>query len=121
MVWPMTALRTTTSPDGGGLQLLPALALAFISLIAVAVVALRPGAPGTPVAVFFSPYADADSALRRVAAAGGEILRPGAAASIVIARSDDPAFVARLYDHGALLVASGLAAWACAAGANGAS
>ena len=98
---------------GASLKWLPALALAIVSLAAIAVVTLQPGAPGTPVAVFFSPYRDGDSALLRVAAAGGEILRHGAAGSIVIARSDDADFTERLYAHGALLVSSGRLGWIC--------
>jgi hypothetical protein len=97
-----------------GPRLLPVIGLAATSLLAIAALTLQPGPAGEPVAVLFAPFTDADMPLRRVAAAGGEILRHGAAGSIVIARSDAPDFATRLYTQGALLVASGLAAWACA-------
>jgi hypothetical protein len=95
------------------LRFLPAFALAIASLLAIGMSEFQPGPPGTPVAVFFRPFADHDTALLRVAAAGGEILRHGASGTIVIARSDDPAFTSRLYGAGALMVSAAIGNWIC--------
>ncbi len=95
------------------LKFLPACGLAVASLIVIGASTFQPGSRGTPVAVFFSPFADHDAAILRVAAAGGEILRHGAADTIIIARSDDPAFIGRLYRVGALAVSAAIGRWIC--------
>jgi len=59
-------------------------------------------APGRPVAVI--SVGGANAALRTVAAADGYILQ--VKGNVVIAISDDAAFVARLYREGALAVAT---------------
>lgn len=102
-----------------GLKFLPATALAALSLAAIGTVSFGPGAPGTPVAVFFPPATGADAALMRVASAGGEILRLGSIDSVVIARSDDPGFSDHLYGRGALLVSAALGRWLCSPDRNG--
>lgn len=94
-------------------RFLPACGLALLSLVVIAASTFQPGPPGSPVAAFFSPFASSDSAVMRVAAAGGEILRHGASGSIVITRSDDPDFARRLYGTGALVVSAALGRWIC--------
>lgn len=95
------------------LRFLPAFGLAIASLLAIGASTYRPGSPGDPVAVFFTPFSDSSAAFLRVASAGGEILRHGAVDSIIIARSDDPAFVERLYGAGALAVSAAIGRWIC--------
>ena len=74
---------------------------------------LAPGGTGEPVAALFLPQVSADDAYRRVAAAGGYVLRPGGLPSMLIARSDNPDFPAALYRMGALLVADANGARGC--------
>lgn len=95
------------------LRFMPAFALAIASLLAIGASTYRPASAGLPVAVFFAPFSDSDAALLRVAAAGGEVLRHGAVSTIVIARSDDPDFVERLYGAGALAVSAAIGRWIC--------
>lgn len=57
-----------------------------------------------PVAVVVSPWAPPIEALQVVAAANGRILSAGPRNWIVLARSDGPDFVDRLYASGAWLV-----------------
>ncbi len=77
----------------------------------------------TPFLVVAAPRSEAVAVLGRpgggigetvaiVAAAGGELVRPGPA-GLVVARSDAPGFVRRLYDAGAWLVLDPLVAGGC--------
>ena len=73
------------------------LGLATWALIAVAVTPLLP--PGNPIAVY--AWGGPRSALEAVIAAGGSILE--VRSNAVVAVSDDPGFVARLYGQAPLL------------------
>ncbi len=95
------------------LSLLPAAALAAMSLTAIAAMRLAPGEPGRPVAALFGPGIGADDAFGRVVAAGGYVLRRGALPSLMIARSSDPDFTRALYRLGAVLVADADGARGC--------
>ena len=102
-------------------SLLPAAILAATSLAAVAAMKLAPRQPGAPVAALFMPGVGAESAFRRVVAAGGEVLRPGEIPSVMIARSPNPDFPAALYRMGAVLVADANGARGCLTPTSGAS
>lgn len=70
-----------------------------------AAIGLAYGAPrGETVAVLASSLRDPTGAYELVALAGGAIVGTSALPGLVLARSDDPAFVRRLYAAGALLV-----------------
>ena len=91
---------------------LPAFALLLASAAVLTALRLSP-VEGEPVAVLFPPGFDADTALLRVAAAGGLPIRMGGLATMIIARSDDARFVDALYREGALLVVSAAGAAGC--------
>jgi len=95
------------------MSVLPAAALALMSLATLAAVKLTPGQPGEPVAALFRPDVSADDAFRRVVAAGGYVLRAGGLPSLIIARSSDPEFITALYRMGAVLVADANGARGC--------
>ncbi len=95
------------------ISVLPAAALATISLAAIAALKLAPAKPGEPIAAFFMPGVSPDDAFQRVASAGGYVLRPGGLPSMMIARSNDPDFTTALYRTGALLVAAADGARGC--------
>lgn len=57
--------------------------------------------------------ADTSEGVRIVAEAGGSVLNVGGRPDIVIARSDSPGFVGRLYGAGARLVLDGRLAGGC--------
>jgi hypothetical protein len=84
-------------------------ALAVVSLLASAAVALRP-APGAPLLAFFS---DGDAPLRAVAA-GGLPVTEGPFGSVLV-RGDNPALATRLTAAGAWLVLRADALMGCAA------
>ncbi len=91
----------------------PALALLAFSLVWTGALVLRPR-DGQAVAAFFPPERSGEAALGRVVAAGADAVQGfGAWSSVVVARSDDPAFVANLYRHGAIMVVTAAAFGAC--------
>lgn len=94
-------------------SVVPAAVLAVMSLTTVAAMKLAPGQPGEPIAAVFMPDVSPDDAFRRVAAAGGDVLRPGGLPSMIIARSSDPNFTTALYRMGAILVADANGARGC--------
>jgi hypothetical protein len=94
-------------------SVLPAAALAVMSLATIAVMKFAPGQPGEPIAALFMPDVSPDDAFRRVVSAGGYVLRPGGVPSMIIARSSDPEFTAALYRMGAVLVADANGARGC--------
>ncbi|HSV29515.1 MAG TPA: hypothetical protein VLL76_08145 [Candidatus Omnitrophota bacterium] len=60
---------------------------------------------GKPVAAIYPPDFSGDSAFRHVIAAGAEaILGIGGSNTVVLARSESPAFIDNLYASGALVV-----------------
>lgn len=60
---------------------------------------------GQPVAVFYGTAGGADAALSRVVAAGADDIRGfGRIPELVIASSDQPQFIKKLYHGGALVV-----------------
>jgi hypothetical protein len=91
---------------------LPPSALLLASVVVLTAFRLSP-VEGEPVAVLFPPGTDADTALLRVAAAGGLPIRTGGWDGVIIARSADARFVAALYRAGALLVVSAAGAAGC--------
>lgn len=83
---------------------LPALGLLAFSLAWTGALMARPQ-DGDPVAALFPPPMGGDAAFRRVLAAGADaVLGIGATATLIVARSDDPAFIDRLYESGAVIV-----------------
>jgi len=93
--------------------LLPALALLVFSLAWSGALVLRPE-DGKAVAAIFPPAQAGEAALGRVVAAGAGAVRGfGAWSTVVVARSADPAFVANLYSHGALVVIKAAAVDEC--------
>jgi hypothetical protein len=99
----------------GARSLLPALLLLAVSFLGSVFLASRPGPTGSQVAVIFPPGTSADQAILAVAAADGEIVREGAWPGLIVARSDDPAFPARLHAQGALAVLNPVILGSCAA------
>jgi len=82
----------------------PAVALVVFGTIGLAIAELTPtGEAAKPVGVLVYG-ADAAAATRVVAAANGRLVSAGGWVQSVIAVSDDPDFVTRLYDAGASLV-----------------
>lgn len=82
----------------------PALAVLALSLSWTGGLMAWPRA-GEPVAALFPPAANGDAAFRGVLAAGADVvLNIGATPTLIVARSDDPRFVANLYASGALIV-----------------
>ncbi len=94
-------------------DLVPALALTLVSVVAVATAALSPAA-GAPVAAVFAPGTSAEDALRAVAAADGAAVRSGGFDNVVVAVSADPEFHHRLRRAGAWLLLDPKALAACA-------
>jgi hypothetical protein len=83
---------------------LPAAALVICGTIGLAVAALIPsGETGTPVGILVYGQGSAEAA-RIIAAADGRIVSAGGWAETVIAVSDQPDFVNKLYHAGASLV-----------------
>src|ERR1700681_2367492 len=95
-----------------GLRSLGAAGLALSACTSIAAVFAFVPPPGRSVAVI-GPAADARQA---VVAAGGSVLR--ADRLMVIARSDDPPFAARLYAAGALLALDAEDAGGCSGAAS---
>lgn len=87
---------------------------AFFGLVGVSLVfiGLTPRA-GDAVAVVAAPWQPESTVMKIVAAADGRYVRNGFADWIVVASSDDPQFVERLYSAGAWVVADPAAAGAC--------
>ena len=88
----------------------------FILVVAggLAAVAVEPPERGA-VAIFVPPWASGPKPIEIIAAADGRYMRRGIADWVVIATSDEPGFVDRLYAAGAWVVANPLAAGACIA------
>lgn len=83
---------------------LPAAALVVFGTIGLAVAKLSPsGEAGSPVGILVYGHDAADTA-RVVSAADGRLISAGGWADTVIAVSDDPDFVGKLYRAGASLV-----------------
>jgi len=93
-------------------RLLGAAGLALAGWLSVSVALAFVVPSGRPTAVFVPGGEGA----RVVVAAGGSLLR--ADGFLVIARSDDPGFVRRLYAEGALLVLDAEDAGGCSGGAK---
>lgn len=89
--------------DRRGQAMLAVLAVATVSAASAALAGFAPHAAG-PVAVFVSPLSPPGSAERLVEAARGSVVRATGMSSVVIARSDDPGFEARLRAAGAVAV-----------------
>jgi hypothetical protein len=96
----------TNGPRRGGL------ALALAAMAAAPLIALALPRDGK-VAIVAAPGTGADAMARLVARAGGAIVRLGPTANVIVATSDAPGFVARLYGAGAWLVLDALVADAC--------
>lgn len=83
---------------------LPAFALLVFSLVWTGALTAQPR-DGEPVAAFYPPPMGGEGAFRQVVAAGAEaVLGVGAAPTLIVARSDDPAFIDNLYASGAVVV-----------------
>jgi hypothetical protein len=83
---------------------LPAAALAAFGTIGLAVAELLPsGGSGAPVGILVYG-GDSAAAARIIAAADGRLVAAGGWAETVVAVSDDPDFVSKLYRAGASLV-----------------
>lgn len=96
---------------------LPAAVLVFGGLVGLAVAELRPpGKAGLPVGILVYGQ-DKAGAARVIAAAEGRLVAAGGWADTMIAVSDDPDFVGKLYRAGASLVFRADGAVGCS-GAN---
>lgn len=90
------------------------MALVVFGMIGLAIAGLRPsGQDREPIGIIVIG-GDAGTAARVVAAADGRLVASGGWLQAVIARSDDPDFVARLYRAGASLVFRADGAVGCA-------
>lgn len=82
----------------------PAAALVICGTVGLGIAELRPsGETGTPVGILVYGH-DTATAARVIAAADGRLISAGGWAETVIAVSDDPDFVSKLYRAGASLV-----------------
>lgn len=93
---------------------LPAVALVAFGTVGLAVAELRPSAEERKPVGILVLGGDAADAARVVAAAEGRLVAAGGWLQTVIARSDDPDFVAKLYRAGASLVFNADGAVGCA-------
>lgn len=100
---------------GSGLDAALIAAAAVAGLSATAALALAPRQPLAPVAVVFAPWTAPDTALATAADAGGEILRAGGAANVVVVRPGDVNYAARVKAAGAVLVADAASFAGCEA------
>ena len=91
----------------------PAGLLLLFSLFGSIVVGIRPTASQTRFAVIAPPWYRLTDAAAVVSEAGGDIVDAGGMANIIIAHSNDPAFVDALYQHGAWLVMGSNALGGC--------
>ncbi|MGE0022579.1 MAG: hypothetical protein AB7S70_02985 [Hyphomicrobium sp.] len=80
------------------------IALNATAVVAVLLAAATHPAAGGDVLVISPPWLGHPDALAVIAAADGRIVGGAATNAIAVGRSDDPAFVSRLYGSGALLV-----------------
>lgn len=81
------------------------LRITLLSIAALAVpIALTALPRGATVAVVGHPFTDVATLQQVIIDAGGSFVREHLSAGVLVARSDDPRFVARLYDAGAFLV-----------------
>lgn len=97
-------LPTANSDAGKGLiDWAPAMVVAVASLLSLMAIAVIP-VDGQAVAAFFPPGFEHGDAYERVAAADGVVLRTAGFRGVLIARSDNPNFAARLRAAGAWLV-----------------
>jgi ABC-type nitrate/sulfonate/bicarbonate transport system substrate-binding protein len=92
-----------------------AIALAAMSVAAMAALQMRPR-DGTQVAAVFSPWTSGEHAIAQVAQAGGLVVRRGIIDAIVVVQSDDPGLIDRLYAAGAWAVIDPAAFGGCLAG-----
>lgn len=93
---------------------LPALALLFVSTVAVAWLELSPR-DDRFVAAVFPPWWGAARSIAAVAEADGAIMGQGGLGSIVLTRSDRAGFVERLHQAGAVLLLEPSALIGCGA------
>ncbi|MFC3692837.1 hypothetical protein [Chenggangzhangella methanolivorans] len=92
---------------------LVSIALNFgLAVVALSAAALAPK-QGALVAIVVPPFAEAGAAARVATLAGGELMAPGRADWIVVARSDDPNFIWKAYGAGALAVVDAAGAARC--------
>lgn len=80
----------------------------------LAAIAVAPAERGA-VAIFVPPWVSGPDPIEIIAAADGRYMRRGIADWVVIATSDEPGFVDRLYAAGAWVVANPIVAGACIA------
>lgn len=83
---------------------IPALLLLALSTLGVAWLDFQPKGHGARTLVMFSPAMDGGEALRAVVQAGGSVVARAPLPFSLVARSDDPAFYARLRKAGAWLL-----------------
>lgn len=93
-----------TTERGSWSDLIPAGLLLVASAIAIFVSTLTADAGSAEVAVVAPPWADAADAAGIVARSGGSIVAGAGMANVIIAHSDSPDFISRLYHSGAWLV-----------------
>ncbi|WEK49428.1 MAG: hypothetical protein P0Y66_17070 [Candidatus Kaistia colombiensis] len=86
------------------MDLIPAGLLLVVSVVAIFLSTLTADAGSQDVAVVAPPWADAADAAAIVARSGGSIVAGAGMANVIIAHSDNPDFISRLYHSGAWLV-----------------
>lgn len=110
----MTAINYTAYREGRSLIPLQAVLGLLGGVVALVTPLALLAAPRSPTVVLVGPAgSDTGEMIRMVAAAGGSILNVGGRPDVVIARSDSPGFVVRLYAAGAWLVLDGGLAGGC--------
>lgn len=92
--------------------MLPPVALALSSFVAVATMTLAPQ-DGAPVAALFPPTLSRAEILQRVAFADAALVRHGAFDSLVVASADTPGLADRLHRAGAWIVFDPVAIGGC--------
>ena len=88
-------------------------ALALGNFAVVTRIALQPKNPSDGLAIVFSPWTSAASALDRATAPGSRFVRYGGYPFIVVVIPDDPGYVSRVSSTGALFILDPQALAAC--------
>jgi hypothetical protein len=90
--------------------------LLVFSVVAIFVASMAADAHSREVAVIAPPWAGEADAANIVARSGGSIVATAGLSNVIIARSDDPAFVSTLYKAGAWLVLDSVRLRSCLSG-----
>ena len=92
------------SVQGGWRDFIPAVALLIIGISGIAIATLQPSRKGGEYAVVAPPWYGLGQTISLIRAADGRVADTVGPTNIIIAYSDNPAFVEALYRAGAWLV-----------------